>query len=113
MNLSAIISVLAAEQSSPASLAMTFIPLVLVIVFFYFFIIRPQKKQDKKDAEMRDNLEIGDEVVTNGGMVSCSLSRTTLLLSKQAATEVRSVLKSGLSLRTKQFMTVTQSKYCF
>ena len=69
MNLSAIISVLAAEQSSPASLAMTFIPLVLVIVFFYFFIIRPQKKQDKKDAEMRDNLEIGDEVVTNGGIV--------------------------------------------
>ena len=62
MNLSAIISVLAAEQSSPASLAMTFIPLVLIIVFFYFFIIRPQKKQDKKDAEMRDNLEIGDEV---------------------------------------------------
>ena len=56
MNLSAIISVLAAEQSSPASLAMTFIPLVLIIVFFYFFIIRPQKKQDKKDAEMRDNL---------------------------------------------------------
>ena len=69
MNLSAIISVLAAEQSSPASLAMTFIPLVLIIVFFYFFIIRPQKKQDKKDAEMRDNLEIGDEVVTNGGIV--------------------------------------------
>ena len=71
MNLSAIISVLAAEQSSPASLAMTFIPLVLIIVFFYFFIIRPQKKQDKKDAEMRDNLEIGDEddtvVIETGG----------------------------------------------
>ena len=74
MNLSAIISVLAAEQSSPASLAMTFIPLVLIIVFFYFFIIRPQKKQDKKDAEMRDNLEIGDEVVTNGGIVGIVFS---------------------------------------
>ena len=74
MNLSAIISVLAAEQSSPASLAMTFIPLVLIIVFFYFFIIRPQKKQDKKDAEMRDNLEIGDVVVTNGGIVGIVFS---------------------------------------
>ena len=74
MNLSAIISVLAAEQSSPASFAMTFIPLVLIIVFFYFFIIRPQKKQDKKDAEMRDNLEIGDEVVTNGGIVGIVFS---------------------------------------
>ena len=25
----------------------------LMIVFFYFFMIRPQKKQEKKDAEMR------------------------------------------------------------
>ena len=114
MNLSAIISVLAAEQSSPASLAMTFIPLVLIIVFFYFFIIRPQKKQDKKDAEMRDNLEIGDEVVTNGGIVGIVFSiKDDTVVSKQAETEARFVLRSGLSLRTKQFMTVTQSKYRF
>ena len=111
MNLSAIISVLAAEQSSPASLAMTFIPLVLIIVFFYFFIIRPQKKQDKKDAEMRDNLEIGDEVVTNGGIVGIvfSIKDDTVVIE----TEARFVLRSGLSLRTKQFMTATQSKYRF
>lgn len=44
MNLSAIISVLAAEQSSPASLAMTFIPLVLIIVFFYFFYSTVRRK---------------------------------------------------------------------
>lgn len=53
MNLSAIISVLAAEQSSPASLAMTFIPLVLIIVFFYFFIIRPQKSRIRKTLNER------------------------------------------------------------
>ena len=40
-----------------------------VIVFFYFFMIRPQKKQEKADAEMRNSLEIGDEVVTIGGII--------------------------------------------
>ena len=74
MNLSAIISVLAAEQSSPASLAMTFIPLVLIIVFFYFFIIRPQKITEFKDAGDAREEEIGDEVVTNGGIVGIVFS---------------------------------------
>ena len=48
MNLSAIISVLAAEQSSPASLAMTFIPLVLIIVFFYFLLSVRRKSRIRK-----------------------------------------------------------------
>ena len=43
--------------------------LVLVVVFFYFFLIRPQKKQEKEAANMRNALEIGDEVVTIGGII--------------------------------------------
>ena len=43
--------------------------LVLVVVFFYFFLIRPQKKQEKEAANMRNSLEIGDEVVTIGGII--------------------------------------------
>ncbi|MGN0983613.1 MAG: preprotein translocase subunit YajC, partial [Gemmiger sp.] len=30
---------------------------------------RPQKKQEKKDAEMRNSLEIGDQVTTIGGVI--------------------------------------------
>ena len=41
--------------------------IVLLIVFFYFFMIRPQRKQEKKDAEMRDALQVGDEVTYDGG----------------------------------------------
>ena len=33
----------------------------------YFMIYRPQKKQQKKDTEMRNALDIGDEVTTIGG----------------------------------------------
>jgi preprotein translocase subunit YajC len=43
--------------------------LVLVVVFFYFFLIRPQKKQEKQAQDMRNSLEIGDEIVTIGGIV--------------------------------------------
>ncbi len=53
---------------------MTIIPLVLIFVFFYLLILRPQKKQEKKDQQMRDSLEVGDEIVTNGGIVGIVFS---------------------------------------
>jgi len=43
--------------------------IVLLFVALYFFMIRPQKKQEKRDAEMRDALAIGDEVTTIGGII--------------------------------------------
>ena len=46
-----------------------FFTLGLMIVLLYFMIYRPQKKQEKKDAEMRKNLEIGDQVTTIGGVI--------------------------------------------
>lgn len=58
-----------AQANSTTSMLVTFLPLVLIFVFFYFFILRPQRNQEKKDKAMRENLEIGDEVVTNGGIV--------------------------------------------
>ena len=58
-----------AQASSTTQMLVTFLPLALIFVFFYFFIIRPQRNQEKKDKAMRENLEIGDEVVTNGGIV--------------------------------------------
>ena len=57
-----------------ASMWSTIIMFVLVIVFFYFLIIRPQKTQEKKEKAMRDSLEIGDEVITNGGIVGIIFS---------------------------------------
>ena len=35
---------------------------------FYFFLIRPQKKKDKTIQSMRNNLQVGDEIVTIGGI---------------------------------------------
>jgi len=46
-----------------------FFTLALMIILLYFMIYRPQKKQEKKDAEMRKSLEIGDQVTTIGGII--------------------------------------------
>ena len=42
---------------------------VIIVVAFYFLLIRPQSKQKKEEEQMRKNLEIGDEIVTIGGIV--------------------------------------------
>lgn len=48
--------------------AFTLIWIVLMIAMFYFMLIRPQKKQEKKIKEMLAALQVGDKVVTAGGI---------------------------------------------
>ena len=43
--------------------------LVLMIVLYYVFLVRPQKKKEQKIAEMRNNITVGDEIVTIGGII--------------------------------------------
>ena len=42
--------------------------LVLMFVIMYFVMIRPQQKRQKEEAKMRNNLRVGDELVTIGGI---------------------------------------------
>ncbi|MDD5926968.1 MAG: preprotein translocase subunit YajC [Firmicutes bacterium] len=44
------------------------VPLLLLIVVMYFLMIRPQKKKDKQIQDMRKSLQVGDEIVTIGGI---------------------------------------------
>ena len=45
--------------------------LMLVVMFaaLYFLMIRPQKKQEKQVNDMRNNLQVGDEITTIGGVI--------------------------------------------
>lgn len=58
-----------AEQSGGGGLLMTFFPLIIMFVLLYFIAIRPQKKRDKELKAMQSSLQIGDEVITGGGIV--------------------------------------------
>jgi len=42
--------------------------MVIIIAIFYFFMIRPQQKRQKDIQKKRDALEVGDKVVTAGGI---------------------------------------------
>lgn len=42
--------------------------MVVVLGAMYFFMLRPQKKRQKQEQEMRNTVEIGDEIVTIGGI---------------------------------------------
>lgn len=45
------------------------IMMVVFIIAMYFLMIRPQKKRQKEEQEMRSSLEIGDEIITIGGII--------------------------------------------
>ena len=58
--------------------------LVMVAMFalLYFLFLRPQKKKDKEVQLMRAMLEVGDEVLTRGGIIGrvVSLKDDTVLI---------------------------------
>ena len=52
----------------------TLIWLVIMIALFYFMLIRPQKKKEKADRQLRASLQPGDKIVTIGGFTGRILS---------------------------------------
>ena len=46
------------------------LPIMMVALFaaMYFFTIRPQKKRQKEEQEMRNAVEVGDDITTIGGI---------------------------------------------
>lgn len=55
-------------EMNTASGIMSIMPLILMIIIFYFILIRPQKKQEKKQKAMLAALQIGDKVISIGGI---------------------------------------------
>lgn len=79
LNSNFIYSLAASNQSDPIVMLIT---IAIIGVVFYFFLIRPQKKQDREVSEMRNNLEVGDEVTTIGGIVGeiVSIKEETVMI---------------------------------
>lgn len=58
----------AAEGAGAAGMISMIVWMVLLFGLMYFLMIRPQKKKDKQIQDMRRNLQVGDEIVTIGGI---------------------------------------------
>ena len=44
------------------------LPLILLLLIMYFLLIRPQKKREKQVNAMRSSIQVGDEIITIGGI---------------------------------------------
>ena len=65
-----------------------FMIIYLVVIFgaMYFLLIRPQKKKQKEEKKMRENLQVGDEIVTIGGIYGrvISLKEDTIVIESKS-----------------------------
>jgi len=58
----------AASNTTQTKPLVTFLPLILIGVVFYFLLIRPQQRRARAQRELTQSVDVGDEVVTIGGI---------------------------------------------
>ncbi|MBR6534946.1 MAG: preprotein translocase subunit YajC [Clostridia bacterium] len=78
--------------------AVSIVVIIGMVVVFYFMVIRPQKKQEKEAAKMLNELSVGDEITTIGGIIGEIVSikdETVLIESSRDRTRIR-ILKSAI-----------------
>lgn len=56
------------EQAATGSNTSMIFMLIGMFALMYFMMIRPQKKRQKEEQEMRNAVEVGDEITTIGGI---------------------------------------------
>ena len=77
---------------------LTLVMLVGVVVVFYFFVMRPQKKQERALAQMLNDLTVGDEITTIGGIIGKVVrikDETCVIETSKDGTKIR-ILKSAV-----------------
>lgn len=90
--------------ASGASLISMLLVFAVMFVAMYFFMIRPEKKRKKEEQKMRDNLQVGDEIVTIGGIYGrvISIKEDTLVLESKSdhskITVARWAMQSNLTV---------------
>ena len=91
-------------QANPIASLFPILMLVVMFVAMYFLMIRPQKKKQKEEKRMRENLQIGDEIVTIGGIYGrvISLKEDTIVIESQSdhskLTVARWAMQSNLTV---------------
>ncbi|MEE1239861.1 MAG: preprotein translocase subunit YajC [Acutalibacteraceae bacterium] len=94
----------AASGSGAQSIIVMVIYLVVIFGVMYLLLIRPQRKKQKEEKKMRENLMVGDEIVTIGGIYGrvISLKEDTIVIESTSdhskLTIARWALQSNLTV---------------
>ena len=59
---------LLAQESQQTNPLTAFLPLILIVGVGYFLMIRPQQRKMRAQRDLLSRLDVGDEVVTSGGI---------------------------------------------
>ena len=89
-----------ADTTNPTQMSsmISIVIMVGMLVLMYFFMLRPQKKKEREDAAMRDNLMVGDEITTIGGIIGRVVSikdETCVIETSRDCTRIR-ILKTAI-----------------
>ena len=63
------LNLLSSSGNAGGSMWTLIIIYALIFVGIYFILIRPKSKKNKQEQELRNSIEIGDEITTIGGIV--------------------------------------------
>ncbi|AAQ59021.1 preprotein translocase subunit YajC [Chromobacterium violaceum] len=74
---------------------MGFLPMIVIFVLFWFLMVRPQQKRMKETQKMLSELQKGDEVVTQGGIVGRVSKVSEQYLSLEIADNVEIHVQRG------------------
>ena len=62
-----------AAVNTTSAMLLQLVPFAIALVLLYFILLRPQQKREKEAQAMRENVSVGDEVCTAGGIVGIVL----------------------------------------
>jgi preprotein translocase subunit YajC len=78
---------------------MQFVPFVVIIGVFYFFLIRPQAKKQKETQTFLSGLKVGDQVVTQSGILGRIAAMNEQIVTLEVANQVQiKVLRSLVTM---------------
>lgn len=85
----AVFAMAAPPQGGTGPAWVQFLPFALILAIFYFIILLPMRRRQKKVAEFRDALKVGDKVITTSGIYGSITKLSDRSIQLQIADKVR------------------------
>ncbi len=61
------------QQQSLGAMLLSLSPFIIALFLLWLILLRPQQKREKEAQKMRENVRVGDEICTAGGLVGIVL----------------------------------------
>ena len=94
------------DDGSGSSGFLGYLPMIVILVLlfgmFYFLMVRPMRQREKKHDEMVQQLQVGDRVITAGGIYGQiqSITQDSIVIKIESGATMRVTKGSVLALRS-------------